>query len=81
MHAHPQTKDFLPVSPQGMELEYDGLLLRRDLASLEVRSQVIHPPKPAALPASLQTCSKTSLATCKLDEFACARTRTHAAQI
>jgi hypothetical protein len=46
----------VPVSPQGVLLEDDALLLRRDLASLEVGPQVVHPPKPAALAASLQSC-------------------------
>ena len=51
-------KRLLPVSPEGVQLEYDALLLRRDLASLEVGPQVVHPPEPAALAASLQTCIK-----------------------
>ena len=50
-------KRLLPVSPEGVQLEYDALLLRRDLASLEVGPQVVHPPEPAALPCPVEACT------------------------
>jgi len=40
-----------------VELDYDALLLGRDLASLQIWSQVVNPPEPAALATPLQTCS------------------------
>jgi hypothetical protein len=46
-----------PVSPESMELDDDALLLGRDLAALQIRSQIVHPPQPAALATSLQPCS------------------------
>ena len=47
---------FEPVAEQGVQLN-DGLfLLRRESASLDVRSEIIGPPEPAALAAPLQSC-------------------------
>jgi len=44
----------LPVSPLGMELEDEELLLRREIAALDVRLEVVKPPEPAALAGPLQ---------------------------
>jgi len=43
-----------PVSPLGMELEDEELLLRREVAALDVRLEVVEPPQPAALAGPLQ---------------------------
>ena len=50
----------VPVAEHGVELEDDGLLVGGDLAPLQVRPEVVHPPQPAALPAPPQPCSSTS---------------------
>jgi len=44
----------LPASPLGMELEDEELLLRREIAALDVRLEVVEPPEPAALAGPLQ---------------------------
>lgn len=45
-----------PVSQQGMELNDGLLLLHAELAPLDIRSEIISPSEPAALPAPLQSC-------------------------
>lgn len=44
----------LPVAQDCMELNYQVLLLLRECASLEVGTQIVYPPQPAALAAPLQ---------------------------
>ena len=44
-----------PVSPRGMQLEDDALFLGSYLPSLQVRPQVVHPPKSATLSAPPQS--------------------------
>lgn len=46
---------FKPVSPFGVKLKHQALLLRGHLASFEARVQVIDPPQPATLAGSVQT--------------------------
>lgn len=43
-----------PVTEKLMESHNELLLVAGDIAPLDIRSQIIHPSKPAALPASLQ---------------------------
>ena len=50
----------VPVAEHGVELEDDGLLVGGDLAPLQVRPEVVHPPQPAALPAPPQPCSASA---------------------
>jgi hypothetical protein len=47
---------YVPVAEHGVQVEDDGLLVGGDLAPLEVRPEVVHPPQPAALPAPPQPC-------------------------
>lgn len=47
-----------PISPFGMELEDEALLLRSHLAAFKARMQVINPTKPAAFACSVQTYNK-----------------------
>jgi hypothetical protein len=49
----------VPVAEHGVQLEDDGLLVGCDLAPLQVRPEVVHPPEPAALPAPAQPCTQT----------------------
>jgi hypothetical protein len=45
-----------PVSPPGVQLQDQKLLLHRDVAAAQVGAQVIQPPQTAALPGALQPC-------------------------
>jgi len=57
MHYKYMDRLTVPVAEHGVELEDDGLLVGGDLAPLQVRPEVVHPPQPAALPAPPQPCS------------------------
>jgi hypothetical protein len=53
------------VSPPGVQLQDEQLLLRRDASAPEVGAEVVQPPETAALAGALETCSQDArLITC-----------------
>lgn len=62
-----------PVSKELVEPNDEVLLIMCDISSLDVRSQVIQPTKPATLPTSLEPCPLWKVSpfsfTMKLDVF------------
>jgi hypothetical protein len=55
-NQHVQHHVCVPISPLGMELKDEELLLWRQIAALYVRFEVVEPPEPAALASPLQPC-------------------------
>jgi hypothetical protein len=49
-----------PVAQLRVQVDHRFLLLLRQLPALQVRPQVVGPPQPAALPATQQSCSKST---------------------
>ena len=52
--------ELLPVTPAGVEVEDEQLLVGGEVAALDVRPEVVQPAEPAALPRPLQPCMMIS---------------------